>query len=365
MSLWTDRILGEFPPDLARFWIAADPDDVLLDEHLLSELRGRGFEVLPFEDSIAFRADYEERWRRAWDSGEEGPANGQGRSPHPGHLPEGMGDVERPARGLHPNALVLHLKSGEPGNLPWDYLRQARTARLSLANLFPRLSYGVVRRLGAEYREALFKAHAQHASQSPSQIWGEAATKDFILTHIFQLGPHLIAEHKDLWRELLRLHYRNTALPTLLADHVQGILEAKAPFKGLPIAELFSSRATFLRVVQDAWERFLKAKGIIGSRIAEERAPAPGWDRGARIEIPFEHPDIRSLVDSMFLDGTLHPLLVQSIPTESPDWLAVGMVRDPAALRNLVRDGLRRLIDAMPSIDASHREWAGLREEPG
>lgn len=328
MSLWTDRILGEFPPDLARFWITADPDDVLLDEHLLSELRGRGFEVLPFDDSISFRADYEERWRRAWDSGESGPAL----------------------------ALVLHLHSAEPSNLPWDYLRQARRVQLSLANLFPRLSYGVVRRLGAEFREALFKAHAQHASQS----LGEAATKDFILTHIFHLGPHLIADLKDLWREMLRLHYRNRLLPTLLVDHVQTILEAKSPFKGLPIGELFSSRATFLRVVQDAWGRFLKAKGIIGSRIAEEPAPAPEWDRGARIEIPFEHPDIRSLVDSMFLDGTLHPLLVQSIPTESPDWLAVGMLQDPAALRNLVRDGLKRLIDAMPSIDASHRDWASF-----
>ncbi len=171
MSLWTDRILGEFPSDLARLWIAADPDDVLLDEQILPELRDRGFEVLPFEDSIAFCADYEERWRQAWDNGEEGPAK----------------------------ALVMHLKSGEPSNLPWDYLRQARTVRLSLANLFPRLSYGVVRRLGTEYRDALFKAHAEHASQS----LGEAATKDFILTHIFQLGPHLISEPKDLWRELL------------------------------------------------------------------------------------------------------------------------------------------------------------------
>lgn len=249
--------------------------------------------------------------------------------------------------------------------MPWDYLRQARTARLSLANLFSRLSYGVVRRLGAEYREALFEAHAEHASQSPSQFWGEAATKDFILNHIFHLGPHLIADPKDLWRELLRLHYRNTALPPLLADHVQAILEAKSPFKGLAISELFSSRAKFLRIVQDAWERFLMAKGIIGSRIAEEQAPAPAWDRGAGIEIPFEHADIRSLVDSMFLDGTLHPLLVQVIPTDSPDWLVVGMVRDPAALRNLVRDGLERLIDAMPSIDASHREWAAFAKSQG
>ncbi len=157
----------------------------------------------------------------------------------------------------------------------------------------------------------------------------------------------------------------NTALPTLLADHVRGILESKAPFKGLPIGTLFSSRAAFLRVVQSAWERFLRTKGIVGSRIAEERAPAPEWDHGARIEIPFEHPDIRSLVDSMFLDGTLHPLLVQSVPADLPDWLAVGIVQDPAALRNLVRDGLKRLIDTMPSIDASHRDWTAFAKSQG
>ena len=50
MSLWIDRILGEFPADLARFWIAVDPDNVLLNEPVLAVLRERGFEVLPFED---------------------------------------------------------------------------------------------------------------------------------------------------------------------------------------------------------------------------------------------------------------------------------------------------------------------------
>ena len=337
MSLWSERILGEFPPDLARFWIAADPDDVLLDEHILSELRSRGFEVLPFEDAIAFRADYEARWRQPWDQGEPGPAK----------------------------ALVLHLRSAEPGAIPWDYLRRARLVRLSLANLFPLLSYGVVQRLGAEYREALFEAHAKHASQSPNQIWGEAATKEFILTHIFQLGPHLIAGNVDLWRELLRLHYRNTPLPRLLADHVLDILDSKPAFQGLPVSELFASLATFLRVVQAAWERFLKGKGIEGSRVAEPQSPEYVGDPAGKIEIPFEHPDIRALIDSMFLDGTLHPLLVQKVPAEMPDWLTVGIVRDPAARRNLVRDGLKRLLDAMPSIEASYRDWLSFAKSFG
>ena len=61
MTPWTERILQVFPEDLSSFWIASDPDNLLLDENILRVLRDRGFEVLPFEDSIAFRVEYEER----------------------------------------------------------------------------------------------------------------------------------------------------------------------------------------------------------------------------------------------------------------------------------------------------------------
>jgi hypothetical protein len=72
MSLWTERILSHFTADLTRLWVACDPDDVLLDEKLLTELRSRGFELMLYEDPFAFRAEYEERYRAAWDRGEAG-----------------------------------------------------------------------------------------------------------------------------------------------------------------------------------------------------------------------------------------------------------------------------------------------------
>jgi len=49
MSQWTDRILNHFTADLTRLWVACDPDDVLLDEKLLAEMRGLGFEVMLYE----------------------------------------------------------------------------------------------------------------------------------------------------------------------------------------------------------------------------------------------------------------------------------------------------------------------------
>ena len=329
MTAWVNRILKEFPADLARLWIVADPDDVLLDEPVLSGLRERGFEVLPFEDSVAFRAEYEERYRAAWDQGQPAPSS----------------------------ALILHLRDTSVSDLPWDYLGQAQKLSLSLAELFSRLSYAVVRQLGGEMLEPLFEAQARHAHQS----LGEAASKEFILTHIFRLSPHLITRPEDLWRELLRLHYRDVELPPLLAQHVGQVVGEYDACKGLPVAELFSQKSFALRVVQDAWYRNLTGLGLTGNRTAE--LPPPEYV--PRIDIPFEHQDVRVLVDSMFLDGTLHPLALEGKLTAVPDWARAGVVRDPASMRNLVRDGIENLIAEMPTIESSHRDWSHFSRRLG
>lgn len=329
MSPWIDRILKNFPADLARLWIAADPDDVLLDEQVLSSLRERGFELMPFEDSVAFRAEYEDRYRSAWDHGEPAPAK----------------------------ALVLHLRGTNTSDLPWDYLRQARSVSLSLANLFPKLSYAVVRQIGAEHHEALFAAQSKHASQT----LGESATKEFILTHIFRISPHLISRSEDLWRELLRLHYRNAALPLVLAEHVAHVLGEHAAFFGLPVSELFSSKAALLRLIQDAWYRYLSQIGVTGIRTGEPTA----MDFTAKADVPFAHPDVRAIIDSMFLDGLLHPLAVQGLPVSVPEWAKVGIVQDPLALRNLVAEGIKGIFQSLPTMEASYRDWANLSRRLG
>jgi hypothetical protein len=329
MTAWVDRILKEFPVDLARLWIVADPDDVLLDEQVLSGLREHGFEVLPFEDSIAFRAEYEERYRAAWDRGEPGPSR----------------------------ALILHLRGINVADLPWDYLRQARKLSLSLAELFPRLSYTVVRQLGSEMLPALFEAQARHAHQS----LGEAATKEFVLTHIFRISPHLITRSEDFWRELLRLHYREAALPPVLAQHVEQVVGGHNAFKGIPIADLFAHKSLTLRVVQEAWFRYLTKLGVTGTRTGEPTPP----DYVAKLDLPFDHHDVRVIVDSMFLDGTLHPLVVQGVPATLPEWAKAGVVQDPASMRNLVFEGIKSLKAEVPTIESPHRDWTHFSRRLG
>jgi len=59
MNSWRDQILREFTPQVARLTLVADPDGLLLEEGVLEGIRERGFEMIPFEDHVAFRYAYE------------------------------------------------------------------------------------------------------------------------------------------------------------------------------------------------------------------------------------------------------------------------------------------------------------------
>jgi hypothetical protein len=329
MSQWSERILSHFTVDLTRLWVACDPDDVLLDEKLLSELRGRGFEVMQYEDPFAFRAEFEERYRAAWDRGEQGPAP----------------------------SVVLHLRSADANELPWDIVHHGRVVRLSLAELFPKLAYSAVQQVEPEHFASLFHAH-QTELQSAR---GENESKDFILEHVYQLTPRSIRNPVDFWRELLRMHFANRSLPPLFAQHAAGIIQGKGLFADHSVATWLSSKNALLRVVQNAWYRYLSTLGLDGTRTGEPPSP----DYVIKIEIPFDHSDVQVLVDSMFLEGSLHPLAVHSVPAGMPGWIKAGIVQDPAALQALVLKGIDGLFDALPTASSTHKDWSEFAKRFG
>ena len=328
MSMWIDRILREFPADLAHFWIASDPDELLLNESILHSLRERDFEVFPYEDSIAFRTEYEERYRSAWDRGENGPAK----------------------------ALILQLRGTDLNSLPWDYLRDGRKVSLGLADLFPKLSYSVIHQIGSEHHEALFEAHNRHLTQP----LGEGATKEFILTHIFGISPYLLNRTEDFWRELLRLYYRGPSLPPSLAKHVGRILAENVNLKYLPVAELLSSKSFALRVLQDSWDHFLAQHDVHIQRPADIDR-----DNAKVFSVPFDHPDVRVIVDNMFFEGTLQPVKIHGSSTNLPAWAKVGLKSDSNSLANLVVEGVKRGSAELPGSDSSHRDWSDFARRLG
>ena len=71
MGNWRDQILEKFIPNVNQLTLVSDPDSLLLEEEILACIRERGFELVLFEDHIAFRYLYESKFRSRWDQSEK------------------------------------------------------------------------------------------------------------------------------------------------------------------------------------------------------------------------------------------------------------------------------------------------------
>ena len=197
MDSWRDHILREFTPGIVRFTIVADPDGLLLEEGILDGIRERGFDLIPFDDPVAFRYAYESNFRSRWDRGED-------------------------------TALVVVLRSGEGnlGSLPYDLLQAGRRLSFNLGEIFPNLSYPVVASLDRGDLDGLYEAQERHC---PGQL-GDNATKEFILRYVFEVAPELIHQEADLLRVLLRRPLPCTARSTFAGPSAHRAVQTAQPF---------------------------------------------------------------------------------------------------------------------------------------
>ena len=124
-STWRDPMLAQFTRDIAsvaRLTVVADPDELLTEQGVVDGIRQRGFEIVPFEDHVAFRYAYERRFREVWDNGNDTNL-----------------------------VVVLRAARSDVSGLPFDLLEQAKRDRrllsFSLAELFPSLAPHVLSEL--------------------------------------------------------------------------------------------------------------------------------------------------------------------------------------------------------------------------
>ncbi|NMC34155.1 MAG: BREX-3 system phosphatase PglZ, partial [Veillonellaceae bacterium] len=209
MSSWRDQILKEFTPKVARLTLVADPDGLLLEELILEGIRERGFELIPFEDHIAFRYAYESKFRSRWDRGEDTDL-----------------------------VVVLHSQASDLGALPYDLLQASRKLSFNLGDIFTNLSYPVVTALDRGDLDALYQAQKRH---TPGQL-GDNATKGFVLLHVFEIAPELIKQPSDLLRVLLRRPYRGQRIPAILDERFIQLLRQNNAFDDWPLETLIPDR---------------------------------------------------------------------------------------------------------------------------
>ncbi len=322
MSNWRDQILKEFTPNVARLTVVSDPDGLLFEEGILQGIGERGFELIPFEDHIAFRYAYESRFRSRWDRGERTEL-----------------------------VVVLGFHASNLGSLPYDLLQAGRKLSFNLGDIFPTLSYPVITALDRGDLDALYEAQKRHA---PGQL-GDNATKEFVLRHVFEIAPELIKEAKDLLRVLLRRHYRGQRIPVMLDERLIQLLRQNSMFDDWPLERLVPDREAFFVFLQERWPIFLDREAEKGETgIREDKKPY-GLSIAGPTDLPFDHHDVRAYMDNLFIDGLLHPVSHDQAATLSKTWAGIGVRTEDSSRR------LGKLINSLeasiPADNSKYTDW--------
>ena len=326
MSSWRDAILNDFVPNVSKLTLVADPDCLLTEEKLAIELRGRGFDLIEFNDPVEFRYAYESKYRSIWD------------------------------RGEHTDLVViLRLQDAELASLPYDLLQAGRKLSFNLGDLFPTLSYPVIEKLDRSLLDALFEAQRK----SPPDRMGDNATKDFILRHVFGIAAELIASEVELLRSLLRLHYGKLQIPSMLAERLIHVLKGHNGFKAWPLSEIVPDDEAFFAFLQERWPLFLFRLGSANQ--VREDSQEYGFKYPGPDHLPFDHQDIKVYIDNLFLEGKLTPVEATDIEVDAGSWVRSGI-----AIAGVDDEELRvsRLFDLvakeLPTAESRYSDWTAF-----
>ncbi len=325
MSSWRDHILKDFIPGISKLTLVADPDGLLLEEGILKSIQERGFQILSFEDHVHFRYIYESRFRSRWDRSEQTEL-----------------------------VVALHSPSSDLTALPYDLLQAGRLLSFNLGDLYPNLSYPVVAALDTDCLDVLFDAQKRHM---PGQL-GNNATKEFILRNVFEIAPELIKQPADLLKVLLRRHYNNQRIPSILDEHLHNLLSQNSVCDKWPLTEIISDRESFFAFLQERWPVFLDRMASKKNTGFWEETKEYGLKYPGPPALPFEHHDVRVYLDSLFLEGLLQPIPYEDAGTFSDTWINVGIKIDLVKDRNRRLDSLiNKIKGTIPSESAKHSEW--------
>lgn len=328
---WREPILRYFTEDVASFArlsIAADPDALLTEQELVDEIRRRGFQLIPFDDAIAFRYAYESQYRAVWDRSEESTL-----------------------------VVVLRAPRSDVAALPYDLLqegsRHSRVVSFGVTDIFPKLAPHVVLELDRTDLDPLYRAQETY---DPGSL-GENATRDFVLRHVFEVAPELVKSAGDLLRVLLRRHYRGRAVPRLFDERFIQLLRQSGHFPDWPLAEIVPNRDAFFAFLQERWPAFLRSREATATG-SEMKERSTLHYSGPEI-LPFDVPDVRVYLDNLFVEGLLEPVepVSDEVPAES--WVRAGLLVEDdltRSRRRLAKLG-RSLDEALPEADAGYRDW--------
>ena len=317
MKSWDRNILGNFTVGLSNLWIAYDPDNILLDNDLQKALQDKGFAVLEYEDSISFRARFENSTHR---------------------------NTNKHTIGLK-NSIIMRYGGGDMDHIPYDYLRKGIMVNLQLAKIFSYLNYSIVRHLENDHYRAMHLAYCNNCTK----VLGKQETIDFVFREVFYIDTRSLSDASRFWQNIFQIYVNKLAFPKFFFCYLEALL-SKSYSGSISIREVLSSKSYLLHVIQSEWKRYISSFPV--QNISNPITQVHGH------QIPFDSPEIRGIVYEMFLTGDLQPVRSRKCLPNLPMWAKIGVKISNRDNENAFTRDVRLAGQSMPrDIRASNKDW--------
>jgi hypothetical protein len=290
----------------------------MLDEVVLQTIQEYGFDLMLFEDPVAFRYEYESKYREQRDRGAS-------------------------------SELVVVTRGGanELDRLPYDLLQASRRFVFSLVDIFPYLSFPVVCELDISHLDALYDAYKKYIHDP----LGEQMTKDFVLRHVFRVTVETIKKPVDLLKVLIERHRNKREVPRALDEYILKTLESESAFEGWPLSTLLLDRDGFFEFLQERWPVFIDRVAGTSPDDSQYELTYPGPK-----DLPFN--ELRSEIDTLFIEGLLRPIEISKVPDAEDEWYVIGLVLEPEIQEALRLERLTEALkESLPDTEAVYQDW--------
>lgn len=298
-----EQVLRHFPAQVHDLTLVHDPDHILADESLLTELARREFVVLSVQDAMQLFIELSQ-----------------------------VTDAAKPLIIVTENALK---------ELPYSLWQQGHPVSLALHTFFPNLSYPVLQTLTPQQRWQLSQVSL------PPQPLGRQGSIDFLLTHLFAVDWEALAVPAGLITWLNQYH-QGQPMPPLLAERWLSRVTAHHPT--WPLAQWLGDAAAFQRFVSEEWQQYVARQ--TGKALGETKAEY--W-------LAFEADDqLQDTVPQLLRSGIIQPItLADASPL--PAWAQAGVRASAAAVAQQRADDLLTLL-AEQAAHLAEARWQNWQE---
>lgn len=296
---WRQKVLEHFQAPFYHITLVTDPDSLLQDEAIISQLLKLGIDVVEFQDRAVFRYWYESQYR-----------------PNPFN-----------------RYLLIHPKSDDISDIPYDIWAQGKHISICKSELFPMLSAPIVQELDFRTLDALSLMDDIPVKKSDND------TIDFLLKRIYKLPYDTIDSAAEYILLCISRHQLLFTIPETIEKYLIDALNHTNSNSQMFLSEFIQSSNALYSFLQQEWGNFL-----------ENDTPEnhPYWDT-----------KLQDTLAGLFRIGKLKPIPCNK--DSLPDSLLFGVkqLNEEQSQIVLITEHISQ-IEKMLELDIDRRGWVNL-----